>query len=79
MIEFFCGVTIFQEAVDIHLVLPATDYPSAREHVVLGTTEPEIHLAAHPGAANLFVIILLYHPVLLGKSGALAKLSGLYL
>jgi hypothetical protein len=70
---------IFQEAIDIHLVLPAADYPSAREHVILGTAKPEIDLSAHPGTSKPFVVVFLYHPVFLGKSSALAKPSGLYL
>jgi hypothetical protein len=47
-----------QKPIDIHLHLPATDYPSAGKHVILETAVPKIDLTAHPRASNRFVIVL---------------------
>jgi len=56
--QFFLGVMVFQQLINIHLGLPTTNYPSAGKHIVLKTAESKIHLAAHPGASNRFVVVL---------------------
>ncbi len=40
------------------MALPATDYPPAGKHVVLGAAEQEVHLTAYPGASNCVVVVL---------------------
>jgi hypothetical protein len=67
---------VFKKRIDINPSLPTSDDPSAGQHVILGTAELEVHLSTHPGASKPFVVVFLYHPVLLAKSGALAELSG---
>jgi len=51
---------VCHELIHVHPHLPTTDYPSARKHVVLETTEPEIDLASYPGTSNGFVIVLIH-------------------
>jgi hypothetical protein len=47
-----------QELDDIHLHLPATDYPPAGEQVILGTAEPKVDIASYTGASHCLFIVL---------------------
>jgi len=49
------------ERVDIYPLLPATNYPPTRKHVVLRAAETKIHLTAHPGTSNPIVIVRFDH------------------
>lgn len=57
-VKLFIRVMVFQKLIDIHPLVPATDYPSTREHVILGTAELKIDVAAYPGASNYLIIVL---------------------
>jgi len=59
-VALFIGVVVFQKLVNIHPLLPATDYPSTGKHVVLGAAVHKIDVTAHPGTSNRFVVVLLY-------------------
>ena len=47
-----------QELIDIHLHLPATDYPPAGEQFILGTAEPKVDITSYPGTPNCLFIVL---------------------
>jgi hypothetical protein len=59
-VQLLLGVMFMQQCFDIHLPLPTTDYKSAREHVILETTEPKIDLTTHPGTSDRFIVVLLH-------------------
>jgi hypothetical protein len=54
---------VFQKPIDIKPHLPTPGYPSAGRHVILGTAELKIDIAAHPGASNCFIVVLLDQPL----------------
>ena len=58
-VQLFRRVMFIQKRFDIDLHLPTTDYPSAGKHVILETAEFKIDFAAHHGASNRFVVVLL--------------------